>query len=196
MGIQKETIRETEGRDQLDEVIGKPKVGDIVKVNYVLYRLKNNKRDGKVIDTKAHKLVRFKITDSNSEQDGIYRGLNEAVKGMNLGEEANVTLTPDIAYGEQGLSRYYNADSGFLKSGVEIIGVAMPDDPKAPQNHKGRHPISIAYIGVPSGASVELQSLSLMQINNHARKIPEQSCLSCICNAILVGLGCGGFQNN
>lgn len=132
----KKVPRDTEGKDQLNKIVGKPKVDDTVKVHYVLHWLKNSKRDGTVIDTKVHKLVSFKVTSKPEEHNGLYQGLNEAVKGMNLGEEANVILTPDLAYGGEGLSRYYNASSGFFGSSMEVIGVALPDDPKAPADHK------------------------------------------------------------
>ena len=193
----KDITRETEGLNQLGEHIGKPKVGDVVKVKYSAYTVKNGKKYAQIIDTShVGPLVSFKVCDTtNKDHKGLYAGLNEVIQTMNLGEEATVQLTSDLAFGEIGLDRYYDASGGYVKSQMGVLGTCMPNDPKSPPSHHDRNPLCVAYVGVAPNTDIILENLALMEINNHRREIPKQSCCDIIMNSIAqaFGLNSGTF---
>jgi hypothetical protein len=174
--------------------MGKPKPGDYVKVKYYADVLKpNGKSGGNFIDTEhIGKQVAFKVTSTKNggqPHQGLYVGLNEAVQNMLLGEEAKLILSSDMAFGDEGLPKHYNANSGFLGSSVGIIGVAMANDPNAPKGHHGRNPLCVAYIGVPPNSEIQVK-IALLEINGHRRAIKEMTCLDCILSSLTYGLGC------
>ena len=189
-----EITRETNGEDQVGNVIGKPKVGDTVRLKYRAYTMKKGrdgklKKDGNFIDTDhLGPQVAFQVTE-DKEHTGLYEGLNAVVKSMNLGEEANVILSSDLAFGEQGLSRFYEPNAGYLKSRMGILGTVMPSNPNAPSDHHNRNPLCIAYVGVQPGSSIFLEGLALMEVNNKRRAIPTYSCCDCIVSSIMNGFG-------
>lgn len=154
-----------------------------------------NQRGDRFIDTKAHeKLISFKVTDGEGHR-GLYRALNEAVKGMQLGDEAKFVISSDMAFGEQGLDMYFDPSMGFWKGSVAIIGTGMPNDPRSPASHHGRNPLCLAYVAIQPNTDIELK-LDLMQINDHRRAIPETSCADCLCSAIMTGLGCNSTSHH
>ena len=58
-------------------MIGKPKVGDIVKVHYIASV--HGKKGWEIVNTRAHALVQFKIAKDSSQHKGLWRGLNEFI---------------------------------------------------------------------------------------------------------------------
>lgn len=173
-------------------MIGKPKVGDIVKVHYSAFSLKPDgvTRNSQIIDTRGdiQKLVSFEVIKNPHARQGLYRGLNEAVKLMELGDEAKFTLDPGLAFDTRGLDQYYVANSGFLNSGMEIIATVMPNDPCAPESHKDRNPFCVAYRSVPPNAKVEL-NLILMEVRGYRREIPARTGGDYLCSCLMSGLG-------
>lgn len=172
-----------------------PKAGDVVKVRYRAWTMKKKKdgtlkKDGNFIDTDhLGPGVAFKIMDDDDAHVGMYRGLNKVVRTMNLGEEADIILSPALAFGDKGLSRYYEPNAGFAKTQMEVLGTAMPNDPNAPEDHRDRNPLCIAYLGVPPGASVFLEGLALMEVDGKRRALPQRGCLDCLWSSIANGLG-------
>ena len=156
--------------------------------------MKNDKKYAQIIDTDhAGPLVTFKVCDpspKNTELQGLYKGLNELVLGMNLGDEVSAVITSDLAFGTIGLDRYYEPGSGgYLKNQIGILGTQMPNDPNAPKTHHNRNPLCIAYIGVQPNASVMFERMALMEVNNHKREIPSSDCIDCCWSSISNGLG-------
>ncbi|MHC1591072.1 MAG: FKBP-type peptidyl-prolyl cis-trans isomerase [Candidatus Helarchaeales archaeon] len=79
------------------------KVGDMVKVNYT-----GLLDDGTIFDsTEGRAPLRFKIGENQ-----IIKGFEDAVIGMEVGEEKKIKLTPDQAYGDrdQGLIRKFKRE--------------------------------------------------------------------------------------
>ena len=126
-----------EGLDQLKNAHGQARVGDIVQVHTLgeVIPLSTEKRgcccvfrpDYEFIDSINHnKRTTFEIKSDSNEYQGLYRGLNEAVKTMIFGEEATFIIPATEAFGAEGLSR---ANAGST--------------PKA--DHKDRNPTGISF---------------------------------------------------
>ena len=101
--------------------MAKANEGKTVKVHYT-GRLK----DGTVFDTsrEGDQPISFKIGDEQ-----VIPGFEEAVKGMEPGDEKEVTLQPDNAYGER------REDLIF-----ELEGENVPGDPQEGQQLQLKHP--------------------------------------------------------
>lgn len=88
---------QTEGLDQLKNPIGKPQVGDTVSIHIRGYYIKSNNKRKEFEDTwHSEKLHNFKIG-----ADQTIPGIETCVVDMELGEEATITMTPDVGYGDK-----------------------------------------------------------------------------------------------
>tara|TARA_R110000824_G_scaffold18850_5_gene73985 strand:- start:901 stop:1335 length:435 start_codon:yes stop_codon:yes gene_type:complete len=70
----------------------KLKTGDTVKVHY-----KGTLKDGKVFDDSKE---RGEELEFNIDDGKLLKGFNNAVKGLDVGEKANIKLTAEEAYGK------------------------------------------------------------------------------------------------
>ena len=185
---------ETEGKDQLGNVVGKPNPGDIVKVHYETHI--HGKKGYKIVATRAHTgSVPFRMAGKSSDHQGIYRGLNELILrgNMKLGDSIKAVIPPELAYDTQGLDRCYGVNGGFVQAAIHnTTQMAAPNHPNAPASHQGRNPLSLAYVAVPPNASVDIV-LDLVQVNNHKREIPKMTWCECITTSIMTGLGLNAF---
>ncbi len=175
-----ETTKKTQGKNQLGECIGKPKPGDLVKIHYVMYRvmpIQGNKKkwdqkefkdlilDADVIDTRhVGPMVSFTVTDDKMKHAGLYTGLNEVVKTMNLGEEATVHLNYNNAFGDAGLEAFYPVKALRRDKRMDNL-------PDCPSSHRNRNPLCVAYVAIHPGQDVLLQ-LELIQVGIHHRELP------------------------
>ena len=174
-------------------MIGKPKVGDVVKVHYIASV--HGKKGWEIVNTKAHALVQFRIAKDSSQHKGLWRGLNELIiKGdVQLGDAIQAEIPPELAFGKEGLERRYEVNGGFTQAAIgNDTMMAVPNDPNCPPSHKERNPLGLAYVPVAPNSTIDIK-LELMQVNHHRREIKEMTCGECICSAIMSGLGCNDF---
>lgn len=180
---------QTEGKNQLGEVIGQPKPGDLVKVHYKISI--HGKKGYQIIDTSAHSMVSFRVAKLSSGHQGLYRGLNELIINgpMLLGDSVKAVLPPELAYDTMGLDRNYNVNGGFTQAAIEnTFQMAAPNDPNAPASHQGRNPLSLAYVKVPPNTSIDIK-LDLMQIEHHRRELKKMTPLDYATSGFMSGFG-------
>ena len=145
----------------------------------------------KVIDTKFHKKsVGFRLLESSSQYEGLYRGLNQLFlsRPILLGDSVTVEIPPELAFDSAGLDKHYNVNAAHLALAQETYMdfgsptndltdfTTGPNESKAPASHQNRNPLGIAYVRVPPNTGVVL-SLELWQINNHHREIKSGCCI-------------------
>lgn len=94
---------ETQGLDQLGNAVGKPQQGDTVGIHVKGYYFdaKTNKKKEYEDSRHREKLTEFKIGTSQ-----VIPGLETSVLDMELGDEATITMTPDVGYGDQEFHGY------------------------------------------------------------------------------------------
>ncbi len=88
----------------------KAKIGDVINVEYEL-RLD----DGKVIDAST---IEFEIGSGQ-----VIKGFDEAVIGMRIGEEKEVSILPKDAYGEAGSGLTHALAGETLNFKLKLIGI-------------------------------------------------------------------------
>jgi FKBP-type peptidyl-prolyl cis-trans isomerase len=120
----KELLVVSDGCDQLDNEVGKPKVGDFVQIHvkgwYIKEKAGGTKKEKKIeFDDTLHRgtKVMFRIekeyfgpimgtTQSGKDLGVVVPGLAKAVKDMSLGEEARFIITPEEGYGSNSHQGY------------------------------------------------------------------------------------------
>ncbi|KAF8627293.1 hypothetical protein AX17_006338 [Amanita inopinata Kibby_2008] len=107
MGITIETIRPGDGRTF-------PKRGDMVKIHYVGTFL-----NGEKFDSSRDRGEPFETAIGVGS---VIKGWDEGVVQLSLGQKANLTLTPDYAYGSRGFPPLIPPNS-TLKFEVELMKI-------------------------------------------------------------------------
>jgi len=92
--------------------------GDIVWVNYT-----GKLTSGKVFDSSVGKKP-FKFTLGQSE---VIKGWDEGIVGMKIGEKRQLTIPPDLGYGDRGAGNDI-PPGATLMFDVEMIGIARPSN--------------------------------------------------------------------
>ncbi|KAL0483336.1 peptidyl-prolyl cis-trans isomerase [Acrasis kona] len=90
-----------------------PKSGQTVSVHYTGYL-----PDGKTFDSSRWRNKPFKF---RLDRDEVVSGWDEGVMQMSLGERANVTMTPDSAYGKHGLPGLIKGNT-TITFDIELLG--------------------------------------------------------------------------
>jgi FKBP-type peptidyl-prolyl cis-trans isomerase len=91
--------------------------GDIVWVHYT-----GKLTSGKVFDSSVGKGKPFKFTLGQGE---VIKGWDEGIVGMKIGEKRQLTIPPDLGYGERGAGNDI-PPGATLMFDVEMIGIARP----------------------------------------------------------------------
>jgi len=107
MGVDVATIKPGDG-------VTFPKTGQTVTVHYV-----GTLTDGKKFDSSRDRGKPFKFRIGAGE---VIKGWDEGVAKMSIGQVANLTCSPDYAYGEKGYPGVIPPNA-VLKFEVELFGV-------------------------------------------------------------------------
>jgi len=107
MGVDVATLRPGDG-------VTFPKPGQTVTVHYV-----GTLTDGKKFDSSRDRGKPFKFGIGRGE---VIRGWDEGVAKMSIGQVANLTCSPDYAYGEKGYPGVIPPNA-VLRFEVELLGV-------------------------------------------------------------------------
>ena len=91
--------------------------GDIVWVHYT-----GKLTSGKVFDSSVGKGKPFKFTLGQGE---VIKGWDEGIVGMKIGEKRQLTIPPELGYGERGAGNDI-PPGATLMFDVEMIGIARP----------------------------------------------------------------------
>ena len=116
--IKEETLQESDGLDQLENNVGSIISGDVVTIRYKGWYV--NKMSGKrnEFDDMFHSEKKIQFTvDNEKNTSEIFRGLNEGVKLMVLGEKASLAVTSDYGFG----NKEYKGYCGVVPPNSELV---------------------------------------------------------------------------
>ncbi|CAB9520383.1 expressed unknown protein [Seminavis robusta] len=149
----------SQGKIQLGEVIGKIRVGDTCQFHMVGTIVCSNTgtsndskprgwwcipkfNDTEFIDTgHVGKQLTMEIRENGVKTyDGLYRGLNDAMKDMIFGEESTFLIPSCLAFGSDGLSKC-------------SIGSHRPKD------HDGRNPAGVSFLQIEPDSDLQVKIL-------------------------------------
>jgi hypothetical protein len=135
------TTYEGPGTDQLGVVLGDSMVGDVCQLHFVGNITSTPKSSccvpgGTEFIDSMHMQTRVNVTIKEfgvKEYEGLYRGLNEALKMMKFGEESTFFIPSELAFGPEGLSKS-NAHSNLADNearnpgGTSFIPIGPDED--------------------------------------------------------------------
>lgn len=119
MGVIKEvTLQESDGLDQLDNNVGSIISGDVVTIRYKGWYVDGMSGKRNEFDDMFHseKKIHFTV-DKKTNTSEIFRGLNEGVKLMVLGEKASLVITSDYGFGP----KEYKGYCGVVPPNSELV---------------------------------------------------------------------------